>query len=172
MYCPKCSTEKTDNHKFCRSCGLNLEIISQLINDKSKLEKLTSGFDKKAWLKKRKNRLGNFGALIIMLSLAVGAMIPIALGLGYEGSSPLILIIAGIAGMILFSGIATAVYSDIEPKDIESNFEEAEKTSQTNYLPPTTEKQLSESYFQPAQSVTEATTNLLADDKVKVSQNH
>lgn len=98
----------------------------------------------------------------MMLSFVVGAAIPIIIGLGYENSNSLIMILAGIAGIILFSGISIAVAGDIEPKE-----KEIEENSPT-YLPPAAEKQLSESNFQPAQAVTEATTNLLDKDTAKV----
>ncbi len=32
MYCPSCSTKSTEGAKFCKSCGMNLTIITQAIN--------------------------------------------------------------------------------------------------------------------------------------------
>ena len=31
MYCPSCSTKATEGAKFCKSCGMNLNIISQAL---------------------------------------------------------------------------------------------------------------------------------------------
>lgn len=164
MYCPKCSTLQIDDQKFCRSCGLNLEAISQLLSDKSALQKLTAVSEKKTLLKKRKKKFHNLGAFVMMLSFIIGAAIPLVIGLGYESSNSLIMILAGLAGIVLFTGISIAVFGDIEPKD-----EEIPVNPSPNYLPPAQEKQLSDSQFHPAQTVIEATTSLL-DNKVKVSR--
>jgi hypothetical protein len=32
MYCPGCSTQANDGAKFCKSCGLNLSVITQALN--------------------------------------------------------------------------------------------------------------------------------------------
>jgi thiol:disulfide interchange protein len=34
MYCPKCATENTDNAKFCRTCGTDLEAVALLLTNK------------------------------------------------------------------------------------------------------------------------------------------
>ena len=164
MYCPKCATLQTDNQRFCRSCGLNLEVISQLLGDETQLEKLIPNSANKTKAARRKKKFHNLGGLVMMLSFIVGAAIPIVIGLGYENSNSLIMILAGIAGILLFGGISIAILGDVEPKE-----KEIEEKSST-YLPPTSEKQLAESRFQPAQTVTEATTNLLDKDTVKVSR--
>jgi zinc-ribbon domain len=31
MYCPGCGTETSENQKFCRSCGMGLQMISQAV---------------------------------------------------------------------------------------------------------------------------------------------
>lgn len=166
MYCPKCATLQTDNQKFCRFCGLNLEAISRLLKDKTQLETLTFDSAGKTRLARRKKNLQSLGGLVMMLSFIAGAAIPLVIGLGYENSNSLIMILAGIAGILLFGGIAIAIFGDIEPKETEIP-KSAENSP--SYLPPAAEKQLPESRLQPAQTVTEATTNLLDKDKVKVS---
>ena len=34
MYCPRCSTQNTDDTKFCRSCGSNLSLVPQALTGK------------------------------------------------------------------------------------------------------------------------------------------
>lgn len=35
MYCPNCSTEASADQKFCRSCGMELRAVADLIRDQS-----------------------------------------------------------------------------------------------------------------------------------------
>src|SRR5712692_4343541 len=32
MYCPTCSTHSSDGLKFCKSCGMNLSVVTQALN--------------------------------------------------------------------------------------------------------------------------------------------
>jgi len=34
MYCPQCATQNTDNAKFCRTCGTDLEAVALLLTNK------------------------------------------------------------------------------------------------------------------------------------------
>ncbi len=167
MYCPKCATTLSDDSKFCRVCGLDLEIISQLLGNESQSNKLKTIFDSSAQLKKRKTRLQNLGTLVMMLSFVVGALIPIAIGLGYEYLNPLIMILAGITGIMLFGGISLTVYADIEPKD--STFTEE---FSPNALPQGNKNKLpSAEFFEPAYSIVEEDTRGLETNKIKIPRN-
>ena len=34
MYCPRCATQNTDNAKFCRACGTDLEAVALVLTNK------------------------------------------------------------------------------------------------------------------------------------------
>ena len=34
MYCPQCATQNTDNAKFCRACGTDLEAVALVLTNK------------------------------------------------------------------------------------------------------------------------------------------
>lgn len=42
MYCPNCSTEASTEQKFCRSCGMELRGVAELIDDQSPMVKRRS----------------------------------------------------------------------------------------------------------------------------------
>jgi hypothetical protein len=110
MYCPKCATPITNEQKYCRSCGLDLQIISQVFAVESREIESTEGENSRG----RKKRLQILGTITLMLGLMIGCLIPISLGLlhDWEGITPLILVLSGLAGLALFAGIIVLVYSD------------------------------------------------------------
>jgi zinc-ribbon domain len=119
MYCPNCATQSSDDQKFCRSCGFDLQVISLALatesepDDSDELE-LADSEDPQS----RKKRMALLGIVALMSSLMIGCLIPICLGLfpNWSGLIPLILVLSGLAGLPLFGGIILLVYSDYLPE--------------------------------------------------------
>ena len=162
MFCPKCAAPQTANQKFCRSCGLNLEVVSGIVADESKIEKLKLDSASIELDKNRRNRRQSFGVIVIITSLLVGCVIPIVIGLGLSDSNSIIMILAGIAGFLLFSGVIMTIYSEMPPKVSES-----EKTPPDLPSGRALKELFSADDFIPARSVAENTTRELETDKIK-----
>src|SRR5215510_9764896 len=119
MYCPNCAASSSDDQKFCRSCGFDLQVISQALaresepDDSDELEPADSELSQR-----RKKRMEFLGIAALFSGLMIGCLIPIALGLfpNWSGLTPLILVLSGLAGLALFGGIIILVYSDYLPE--------------------------------------------------------
>lgn len=160
MFCPNCGNQQTADQKFCRACGLNLELVSEVISDESNLEKFVS-VSLEERIKNRKKRRETIGVILIISSFLVGCLIPILMGL-VANWTPIFFIVGGIAGLIFFSGIIFMMFGDLPPK-ISDSKERTKNISGTENL-----KELSPAdNFEPANSVVENTTRKLEKSKIK-----
>lgn len=72
MYCPNCGKEHTDQQKFCRSCGLSLQLISQaLVNELSATRSDESSLELMKPEQKRWQNPLLYGFLLLMLGLII-----------------------------------------------------------------------------------------------------
>ena len=68
MYCPQCATQNTDNAKFCRTCGTDLEAVALVLTNKFPLPG--------AWLEKygeSKHKV-IMGAILLGAALLIGGV--------------------------------------------------------------------------------------------------
>src|SRR5215510_5741130 len=75
MYCPNCSTEAEVDQKFCRSCGMELTGVSELISGQTDLETVSAC--KTPFLRKHHRVMLILGAILMLLALLFGSSLKI-----------------------------------------------------------------------------------------------
>src|SRR5436309_6874713 len=103
MYCPTCSSEASTEQKFCRSCGMELQAVAELIRDQTPIIKPKS--PEQPNFEARQRAMLISGLIITFGAAAVGASLKI---LGKENIHPVgeltpyvsvIAVVAAIFGM-------------------------------------------------------------------------
>ena len=162
MYCPQCATQNTDNAKFCRTCGIDLEAVALVLTNKFPLPG--------AWLEKygeSKHKV-IMGAILLVAALLIGGVPALFIGVIF----PLVMLwtvffgwMAGWGIVSLASGVGEMVKSKMMLRQMKQ-FDRG--------LTPTESSQLSSEAYEPRMlddptrakpysplSVTERTTDLL-----------
>lgn len=159
MHCPNCGKPAAADQKFCRGCGFNLEKISHLLAEQSpKAEPVEHD---------RSKKVGRFGfgllglAALSLLVVAYGGIInEVIIGRGDPVGGILFLIVL----TALFFGLLFIVYSSsARRKSADRRVSQPPSLAEgeeTLTLPPVNEAAV-------IPSITEHTTSLLEDDKVR-----
>jgi hypothetical protein len=119
IYCPKCATPLSEEQKFCRACGFDMQIVSRVLGREpaSNAPDQPESADSNP-LESRRTKTEMRGLLTLFSALMMGCLIPISMGLfpNWPGLNNLIILLGGVAGFLLFGGILQLVYSDYLPK--------------------------------------------------------
>jgi uncharacterized membrane protein YvbJ len=153
MFCPNCGKTNSTDQKFCRSCGLRLEQVVQLL-----VEQLTApDADEKLVLKQR--------SLDRWINVVAGITVSILVGAVIWGIIYSIIIVKGavITGSIFLAFILGIILFTLLILYRESLAKKSSK-EQPSLTKSETAKLLSEPPIEPVPSVVERTTELLTVD--------
>jgi hypothetical protein len=175
MYCPSCGTPAPTDQKFCRSCGLNLQIHAQMLAgqppvtepDKTPVEELEG-------LHHRRRRMQFWGYVtsiggmaVTMLSALVYAVVKEEAGMMEPITALVLGSLIGIGILTLFVGFFLRGYSIHFFSSKASGTRWSPELTARPQSQPTT-KLLTERQPNPVPSVTEHTTDLLETSETNI----
>ncbi len=146
MLCPNCGTRTTNEHKFCRGCGMNLEPVSRAL-----ATHLSPGGAARAKAERcaaRRMRAGLLlGVGIVLLGLLT---LSVLTGRGFK--------LIGV--VIALLGLLVALFAVLRPPRSVKSLDEGDAPPELEGAP-TTSRLLHERTIEPVPSITERTTELL-----------
>lgn len=161
MYCPNCGIETSAERKYCRSCGMDLQVIALTISGEIQPDQLIDGGAEPARSARSKTVRAGFatlwGGLILAILLAI-------ISEAVEGLNHTLGVLFGnlapLGALVMLIGVGIMIYSRFLPK--ESTAQQSRDRGllakpQQMTLPP-------ESFRQPVSSVTESTTRLFEEE--------
>jgi len=179
MHCPNCGTQASADQKFCRSCGISLRVISEVLAEEvsaAKSDQRLVKVDESTYLRRKKlERWGKmigllgFSTLMLMIICAfIGLAVSKIFGFNFQVFFDTIFpVMAGIAIPLLLIGAGLAIYPHLAKELSGLHSPQPAALPQAD----TTNKLASAPYPEPAPSVAEPTTNLLGAAELK-SQGH
>jgi len=152
MHCPRCGTVAGAGQQFCRSCGLNLEKVAELVGESSAVE--TPGIESLR-LKELQRKHENWGGIAGLIVFALILVLFITIVFSQIILKGGLLILPGSLLILLAVGAGVMAYFQVSAKSLKQKLAEPQ-------LPQPSEKPI-ESPRLPPSSVTEQTTQLLVE---------
>lgn len=157
MYCPNCGKTNSSENKFCRACGLNMEDATRsLIDQLPAVEHDRRIVERKRLVENVLLKIGGVGLAAFILLILWVIVTEIIIGKGQ--------LVGGIIGVLFVLGMSSALalvaYRQFL---IEATAKRKLPAAGTPIMDAAT-RQLTDPYFEPAQSVTESTTDLLSTE--------
>jgi predicted lipid-binding transport protein (Tim44 family) len=156
MLCPNCGTTTTTEHKFCRSCGMNLEPVSRAL-----AAHLSPGGAAAVAAREARRRATNrmakgvvSGIAVVLFGMFVMSVIPGNAFKVFGVAAALIGLVSVLASIV--SALRTAADLVVEPAP--RSLDDAAAAAKTGRL-------LHETTVEPVPSVTERTTDLLGVER-------
>jgi len=161
MHCPRCGTNATVDQQFCRSCGLNLEKVAELIGEELLAPNSETANDL-ARLRERQQKLEQWGGIAAMSTLGLvflTLLIVIVRGM-IVGTTPLL---AGLLFIVLVVIASVMVWLLSSAKSLKDKLAARPLTASNPIKAKDTQELYP--YREPVESITDHTTELLTTSK-------
>ena len=157
MHCPRCGTNATIGQQFCRSCGLSLEKVAELLGNELPLE-VSTRQNELARLRERQQKFQEWGGiaglitfgLILLLFIIVVVSQMILKGGALIGVGMLLILLAIGAGVM---GLFQAYSKSLKEKLANPPLPKPDVSREARKL---------QAYREPVPTITDRTTDLLA----------
>lgn len=155
MFCPNCAAQNKDDQHYCRTCGLQLDVISRQVAEQFPSEEYAS-------LARRRRAFEIIGMISLSVAVLIGLLFVLAQAFYYKliVFGPDVLFGSAFGALVLFALISVFFFN--YPK----LFMKLEPTALDPDKPLDTNKLIDDRQFEPA-SVTEHTTELLSSPREK-----
>jgi hypothetical protein len=125
MYCPTCSTQAIEGAKFCKTCGMNLNVVTQALNGEVSV---TDPLRDREFKRARKQISDGIQGIAVGAALLVGAALPYAinkaLGLPLNTYVVALALMLALAGIIkLFRSVGSIIDAKVGQKLLDPNLQ-------------------------------------------------
>lgn len=152
MHCPNCGTQASADQKFCRSCGLELQAISQLVTQQLAGQTITTPSERAVERRARVARL-----LFLGLCTLIGGAVVLEFEKRFELGTP-----GWLTGQILaFGGLLIMFYAVLRPTFFPQKTIRSLPSPVEPVVADTTSKLALTPAAEPVASITEHTTRTL-----------
>ena len=161
MHCARCGTSATVGQQFCRSCGLNLEKVVELLGEEVEL---SSVIDERARLRERQRKFeqwGGIAGLVTFLLILLTLIIVVFSQMILKQSA---LVIPGLLLILLAIGAAVMGLFQTYSKSLMAKLANPPQPRSLD-LPGSGETRKLEGHREPVPTVTDRTTELLVPAK-------
>jgi hypothetical protein len=154
MHCPRCGTSAGEGQQFCRTCGLNLEKVAELVAESSPAERRGVESLRLKELQRKHESWGGIAGLITFALILVLFVTIVFSQIIMKGG---LLILPGSLLILLAAGAGVMAYFQASAKSLQQKLAEPQ-------LPQSTDDQLIDSpRIPPPLSVTDQTTRQLVE---------
>jgi hypothetical protein len=125
MYCPTCSTQAVEGAKFCKTCGMNLNVVAQALNGEVMV---TDPLRDREFKRARKQVSDGIHGVSVGTALLVAAMLPYILnktvGLPLNNYLMALALVFALAGIIkLFRSVGSIIDAKVGQKLLDPNLQ-------------------------------------------------